>query len=548
MNTFLKAEDKTNFNLKEIEATIKLPKIVVEKTLPEKAKEFTAVLKPEDLDNLPAFLEMIKENTLYEKSVKSKNQLYIYGRKGDIFERCFVKTSSFKDNVTILSDAATLARSMLSISLTSVPIYFSPSITSEQISTFLQGVCLTNYKFDRKGEKGSFKKIQKITVYHPDYDVKSPEAQYTINCAKYPLFCREILNSRALEANPTSLLELCKQVAQLNPQVQIETFVGKELLDKGLNLIYSVGRGGQHPPCLVVLKYEGNPETVSEGFLSLVGKGVCFDAGGLNYKKTGAIETQYMDKGGACTVLAAFKGIIEAKLPVNVVVGMAFVENLYGPDAYHPLDILKSYKGLTIEIGNTDAEGRLILADTMSYVQLNYKIHTLLEFSTLTGAVSTALGKNIAGLFSNNKKFAKEIEAAGKIVGENFWKLPLMEEHRTSMKSEHADLNNSSKLPAAGASTAAAFLEYFVEKGVTWAHLDIAAVKATDSEKFVYSVGATGFGVFLILNYLESKYPFDKKALKIEEPRSKEEESSDKSTKDDTATVTESNAGNVETA
>jgi len=140
--------------------------------------------------------------------------------------------------------------------------------------------------------------------------------------------------------------------------------------------------------------------------LSLIGKGVCFDAGGLNYKKTGAIETMYMDKGiridllfliflkgGACTVLAAFKGIIEAKLPVNVIVGMAFVENLYSPDAYHPLDIIKSYKGLTIEIGNTDAEGRLILADTMSYVQLNNKVHTLLEFSTLTGAVSGALVK-----------------------------------------------------------------------------------------------------------------------------------------------------------
>ena len=134
----------------------------------------------------------------------------------------------------------------------------------------------------------------------------------------------------------------------------------------------------------------GNPENPQD-IVGLIGKGVCFDAGGLNIKGTGNIETMYMDKGGACTVLAAFRAIVETKMPVNIVTAVAFVENLVGPDAVHPLDIIKSYKGLTVEIGNTDAEGRLILADAMTYTQLNYKTHTLIEFSTLTGAVGAAI-------------------------------------------------------------------------------------------------------------------------------------------------------------
>jgi len=200
------------------------------------------------------------------------------------------------------------------------------------------------------------------------------------------------------------MLELCKELAKTDPNIKIEYIVGEELVQKGLNLIYDVGKGGPKPSSLVVLKYEGfywtntsvlnffigNP-TNPEDLIALVGKGVCFDSGGMNLKPTGGIENMHYDKGGACTVLSAFLGAVEMKLPVNIVCSMAFVENLMSEKSCHPKDIVKSYKGLTVEIGNTDAEGRLILADAMTYTQWKYNPKTMLEFSTLTGAVKIAL-------------------------------------------------------------------------------------------------------------------------------------------------------------
>jgi len=499
---------KFELKLDIIDETIKLPEITAQKDLPQQLDDLAVVLTPADLDNLPPFLQFIKENSYIEDDLRKKNSVFLYGRSGDIFKRCFVKVSTFSDYVTTLTDAGAFTRTLLESKLRNLALYFSSGISSEQISNFTKGVCLTNYKFERKGDRSSaFVKIASITIYNSEYQFDDDKTRSLVTFAKYPLFCREVLNARALEANPTTMIELCKQLATIDPSVKIETIVGKELVEKGLNLIYSVGRGGQHPPGLAILKYEGNPENPQD-IVGLIGKGVCFDAGGLNIKGTGNIETMYMDKGGACTVLAAFRGIVETKMPVNVVVGVAFVENLVGPDAVHPLDIIKSYKGLTVEIGNTDAEGRLILADTMTYTQLQYKPHTLIEFSTLTGAVGAAIGKNFAGLFTNSDKFAKELKRAGKQAGELLWKLPLGNENRQNMKATHGDLNNKSKNPAPGASNAAGFLEYFVEKGVTWAHIDFASAKSTDTEKFVYSIGATGFGVQLIMNYLNNREPY----------------------------------------
>jgi leucyl aminopeptidase len=186
-------------------------------------------------------------------------------------------------------------------------------------------------------------------------------------------------------------LELSKQVAD-KFNLKLDYLVGKDLEKEGLNLLYNVGRGASKAPVLAVMKYEGNPDH-PEDLIALVGKGVCFDAGGLNIKPTGGIEEMYADKGGSACVFSAFYGICDLKLPVNVVLGTFFVENLLGSDSYHPNDILTSYKGLTVEIGNTDAEGRLCLADTMTYVQKYYKPHTLVEYSTLTGACVVGLVK-----------------------------------------------------------------------------------------------------------------------------------------------------------
>jgi len=214
----------------------------------------------------------------------------------------------------------------------------------------------------------------------------------------------------------------------------------------------------------------------------------------------------HYDKGGACTVLVAFLGAVEMKLPVNLVCSVAFVENSMGDRAFHPKDIITSYKGLTVEIGNTDAEGRLILADAMTYTQRHYKPKTLLEFSTLTGAIKVALGNETAGLFTNSDELAAELNQVGNEACESLWRLPITDEHRDDMKSTLADLNNKGRNVSGGVSKAAAFLENFVEKGVKWAHIDIAGTAFRENgEKFVYSSGATGYGVKMLLNYLRKK-------------------------------------------
>jgi len=252
------------------------------------------------------------------------------------------------------------------------------------------------------------------------------------------------------------------------------------------------------------LKYEGNPQN-KEDLIALVGKGVCFDVGGINLKPTGNIENMFYDKGGACTVLAAFKGAVEMKLPVNIVCSVVFVENSMSDRALHPKDIIKSYKGLTVEIGNTDAEGRLILADAMTYTQRFYNPKTLIELSTLTGAIKVALGNETAGIFSNDDGLVSDLTSIGAESCEHLWRLPITDEHRDDMKSSIADLNNKGKSVNGGSSKAAAFLENFVDKGVKWAHIDIAGTSFRDGEKFVYSPGATGHGVKLLLNYLKKK-------------------------------------------
>lgn len=363
---------------------------------------------------------------------------------------------------------------------------------------------MTNYSFNLKSDDSQLKRYESLSLIHPTFTLSGSSSFY-VNNVKHTLFGREIINSRANTANPESLLDLVKEISSTH-NLKLEYIQGKELEKKGLNLLYNVGRGASKPPVLVVLKYEGNP-TKPEDLIAIVGKGVCFDAGGLNLKPTGGIEDMYGDKGGSVAALSAFLGAVESKLPVNVVLGTFFVENLVGDDAYHPNDILKSYKGLTVEIGNTDAEGRLCLADTMSYVQLNYKPHTLIEFSTLTGACIVALGMERAGMWTNSETLGKDLETAAQNSFEAVYRMPLSDDEREATKSKFADLNNgvSMKYNASSANRAAAFLEYFVESGVNWAHIDMAGPGLNIGEKFTNTGAAPAWGVQLILHYLKEK-------------------------------------------
>lgn len=223
-----------------------------------------------------------------------------------------------------------------------------------------------------------------------------------------------------------------------------------------------MGKGAQVAPRYVAVHYKGNPENDSID-VALVGKGLTYDTGGLNIKKS-IMEEMFLDKGGACAVMGALKGTLELGIKKNIVFVMGFAENAIGSKAYKPGDIIKSLKGLTVEVGNTDAEGRLVLADCLTYTCQKYQPAQVIDIATLTGSIMVALGDKTAGLFSNNDELASALYEAGKKSDEPLWRMPVTAEHRDGVKRDAADLNNCGKSRLADASSAAAFLENFLEK------------------------------------------------------------------------------------
>ena len=205
----------------------------------------------------------------------------------------------------------------------------------------------------------------------------------------------------------------------------------------------------------------------------------------------------HMDKHGATSVLSAFESVVKLKLKVNLTVSLGLVENFVSANSYRPLDIIRSRKGISVQIGNTDAEGRLVLADCMNWTQEKYKVRDMIELSTLTGAIVIALGKKHAGLFSNSDELSNALIEAGRQVKQESWRMPVDEYHHELIKAEHADISNAPGKPQASSCQAAAFLEKFVEKDVKWIHLDIAGTSNKNSE-------ATGFGARALVNYLKN--------------------------------------------
>lgn len=279
----------------------------------------------------------------------------------------------------------------------------------------------------------------------------------------------------------------------------------------GMNLFYQVGKGAQSAPRCILVHYEGDKERSGVVDAALIGKGLTFDTGGLNLKPTRFIEEMHLDKGGACAVMGALKGCLDLKLTKNVVFVMALAENAIGREVYKPGDIVKSLKGLTVEVGNTDAEGRLVLADAITYTCREFEPKSVIDIATLTGSVMVALGEETAGLFSNNDQLAQTLSKAGDETGEALWRMPIAKEHREGIKRDVADLNNCGKSRYADASSAAAFLQRFlekskidnkdddssqVEKEPAWAHLDIAGTCIDKSGQ------CTGFGTGILLEYI----------------------------------------------
>ena len=258
----------------------------------------------------------------------------------------------------------------------------------------------------------------------------------------------------------------------------------------------AVGQGSARPPAMVVMSWIGDEKNKKEQPLAFVGKGVTFDTGGISLKPGNGMDEMKMDMGGSAAVVGLMKALAAQKIKKNVIGIVGLVENMPSSNAYRPGDIIGSYKGKHIEVLNTDAEGRLVLVDCLTYVQEKYDPVRVVDLATLTGAIMVALGYEYSGVFVNDDEMWAEMDQAGKVTGEKLWRMPLDESYRKQVESDVADVRNLGKKDRwGGACTAASFLEHFIDEGRSWAHMDIAGTAWDKADSALSPKGATGVGV-----------------------------------------------------
>lgn len=272
---------------------------------------------------------------------------------------------------------------------------------------------------------------------------------------------------------------------------------------QGMGGLVNVGKASASKPCMIMLEHKPQ-KTKRKDKLCLVGKTITYDTGGYSLKLSGGMKGMKYDKNGGCAVLGAMLAIAALDLPVHVVALLPAAENMVAGDAYRPDDIITMYNGVSVEVTNTDAEGRLVLADALAYACKKVKPTAILDAATLTGGVVVALGMWSAGLWCNDDDLRSRIEGSAETNGEKVWRMPLWTEHRDFMRSQHADIWNSGPKRDGHPIQGAAFLSYFVDEDVPWAHVDIAGVNKVDSDTDMYVAGPTGFGVRLLTGVAES--------------------------------------------
>ncbi len=369
---------------------------------------------------------------------------------------------------------------------------------------FIEGLALSLYRFDyhrtnlKDADKPKFKKLFVMTG-DKDLEKELPSLSALFEGVN---LARDLTNHPANVVNPSYFADLAKKMKKLGIDVQV---MGKKELTKlGCGLLLSVGEGSIDGGYLIVMKWNGGKK--KDKYKAIVGKGVTFDTGGYSMKPADMMAFMKSDMGGAAAVFGAMHALAKRKSPVNVIGVVGAVENMVSATATRPSDVVKSYKGLTVEVNNTDAEGRLVLADAISYIIDKEKPSEVIDIATLTGAIIMALGSRYAGVFSNNDEIAKKLVSAGEEVGEPLWRMPTDPAFHKMLKSEVADLSNIGGR-SAGSCTAAAFLEEFVEE-TPWAHIDIAGVamsgKLWGAPNSNGLTGANGFGARLLVRYLES--------------------------------------------
>jgi len=372
------------------------------------------------------------------------------------------------------------------------------------IDNLLMVIRLTNYTFDKylKSKRHKIKHFDFKIESDLEYDIMNDILNKSRVMSKYTNYARNLINERANVCNPDYLEDLCLKISKKH-NLKIKIIKGNELLKENMNLFYSVGKGSNYEPRLIILEYikNGNSKDIDIAF---VGKGITFDTGGYNLKPNGSIKEMYIDMAGSAVLLSVLLGMIELNIKKNVVFALSIAENMVDSKSYRPSDILISRKGLSVEVDNTDAEGRLVMADTLTYIQDNYNIISIIDVATLTGGVISGLGESIAGIFGNEEanELIRNLINVGNFKYERCWNLPILDEHIDAIKGKESDLISSGKFNGGQALVATAFLRQFVNDNVKWVHLDIAGPTTLYTIKDWNYGSGTGFGVGLLLQYL----------------------------------------------
>lgn len=373
----------------------------------------------------------------------------------------------------------------------------------ETIQATIEGILIGGYSWKKYLTKD--KNDKSIDMEGKKFFIAAPKKKLfeeTIAICEGVQLTRDLINDNADTVTSEFLEGAIRRIVQGKKQIRLQILNAKELKAKGLNLHLAVNQGSPKEPKLIIVRYTGG--TAKDSYSAIVGKGITFDTGGLNLKPTGSIETMRGDMSGAAAVIGTLKNTIALNLKKNVIFAVAIAENAIGSRSFKPGDVIRGYSGKTVEIGNTDAEGRLVLADAISYIVRNYKPSHLIDIATLTGACVVALGHDYSGLISTNEELAEAILNCGQKTDDRVWRLPSYPEIKNYVKSQYADIKNIGTIKGAGgACTAAEFLRQFSE-GTKWAHLDIAGTAFSEGQgRMYFGYGATGAGVRLLTEYLK---------------------------------------------
>ncbi|MBD3798653.1 leucyl aminopeptidase [Sulfuricurvum sp.] len=378
---------------------------------------------------------------------------------------------------------------------------------TSMFAPMIEGAVLGSYRFEQYKSETKPSALTQIifsTENHDgttnDFDELEITLNQTLIIAKATNFVRDLVNQTPYDMTPQAMAVVADTLAEKN-DLECTILDVSSLEAKKMNAMLAVGRASHNPPHLIHLTYKpANPQKI----ITLVGKGLTYDSGGLSLKAATSMVTMKMDKAGACAVMGIIKAVSELKLDIEVHAFIGAVENMIGGNAYKPDDVLRAKNGKTIEVRNTDAEGRLVLADVLGYAQESVKADYIFDFATLTGACMVALGPYTTGVMGHNQELKESFVNAAEKAGEYCGILPFNRHLKKLIKSDLADVCNVSSKPYGGAITAALFLDNFIDEDMKekWVHFDIAGSAYTESAWDVHTYGGTGAGVRMTLKWL----------------------------------------------